>query len=103
PVCKGRRLELRLVGSEGDEETLFEWTGAAVDAMLQDFEPLFQELPDDRYRIYIILEDGTEQLVLDTLLQDHQPSEPLTSGELDRIRPPRIQPRKDADEADAGE
>ena len=33
---------------------------------------LCQNLPDDRYRIYLILEDGTKQVVLDFNIRDQQ-------------------------------
>ncbi len=60
---------------------------------LADLEALFQRLSDNRYRIYIILEDGNEILLKDILLRNHQPVEiedALNIREIDRSNIPPL-------------
>jgi hypothetical protein len=43
--------------------------------VLSNLADLFSRLEDDRYRIYLILEDGSEQLVKDIQVREHRASE----------------------------
>jgi hypothetical protein len=43
--------------------------------VLSNLAKLFRRLEDDRYRIYLILEDDSEQLVKDIQVRDHRASE----------------------------
>ncbi len=65
---------LRLVVTdESGEEKEIDIGDLSSDALDQEKLPqLFESLPDDRYRIYLILEDGSEQSVLDVNIRDKQ-------------------------------
>ncbi len=69
-----RKYVLRLVVTdESGEEKEIDIGDLSSDALDQEKLPqLFESLPDDRYRIYLILEDGSEQSVLDVNIRDKQ-------------------------------
>ncbi len=52
---------------------------------LTNVNSLFERLSDNRYRIYLILEDGNEILLKDILLRNHQPAEIEDTSNLSEI------------------
>ena len=43
---------------------------------LEDLLGLYQRLPDNRYRIYLIMEDGNARLIVDVAIRDGKPVDP---------------------------
>ena len=78
-----RSYVLRLVVTdELGEEKEIEISNISSDVLDQEKLPaLFASLPDDRYRIYLILEDGSEQSVLDVNIRNHQAVEVESNDE----------------------
>ena len=58
-----------------------------------DLPKLFRKLGDNRYRIYLILDDGNELLIRDFYLRDHVPIEIDELGFLDAEMQVELQPR----------
>ncbi len=75
---KLRELEVRIVIPIDDAGNFREQVVMKLPAeMLTDLPALFRRLPDDRYRIYLMLEGSAEErLVIDVLVRDGRPMEP---------------------------
>ena len=58
-----------------------------TDDQISDLGQLFRRLGDDRYRIYLQLEDGNELLLKDFYLRNHKPLEIEDSDAPDRTLP----------------
>ncbi len=66
-----RKYVLRIVlAGQGESEDI-----PLTNEALNDLDLLFGRLADDHYRIYLIKEDGTEQLMKDVFLRNHVPVE----------------------------
>jgi hypothetical protein len=72
-----KQLVLRVVSPTGEEG---ENISLSPD-QLNDLQALFERLPDDRYRIYQINEDGSELLVSDVMVRQGRPFPPTDEGE----------------------
>ncbi len=86
-----RVVEVYLVHPDGNTDELGVPTLVLPAEFLNDLKRLFRELPDDRYRIYLRMEDGTRKEVVDVYVRDGRPFDPgQTSEELviPEIEPP---------------
>ncbi|HZN36079.1 MAG TPA: hypothetical protein VFB80_19750, partial [Pirellulaceae bacterium] len=73
-----RYLEIRLVVPNGDGSFREEFVMNLSADMLTDLLAVFRRLPDDRYRVYLMLAGNAEErLVIDVLVRDGKPVEPL--------------------------
>ena len=83
-VEQERKYQLRLVIGKDEERNICDLSANALDQ--EELTQLFNTLPDDRYRIYLILEDNTEQRVLDVNIRDKQAVEVESEGETLQFR-----------------
>ena len=71
-----RQIEIRIVTSVDDEGSVREETKLKLDAeWLKNLPAVLRQLPDNRYRIYLILEDGEERKALEVIVRDSIPYE----------------------------
>ncbi|MCA9213353.1 MAG: hypothetical protein KDB27_09830, partial [Planctomycetales bacterium] len=54
---------------------------------LEDLTALYEKLPDNRYRIYLIMEDGSARIILDVQLRNGQPVDPSATDDEQPERP----------------
>jgi hypothetical protein len=80
-----RYIEIRIavpIDDAGNVEEVFAMKLPAE--WLSNLPAILQQLPDDRYRIYLILEGGSEErLVMDVLVRDGRPVEPNETQALE--------------------
>lgn len=90
-----KQLVLRVVsptGEEGDDIPI-------PDQDATDLPLLFQRLPDNRYRVYLINEDGSELLIYDVAVREGRQTSPNDASDEQPDRPP-LQITADADDAE---
>jgi hypothetical protein len=83
-----RYIEIRLavpIDDAGNVEEVFAMKLPAE--WLTNLPAILRQLPDDRYRIYLILEGGSEErLVMDVLVRDGRPVEPTETQALEEAK-----------------
>jgi hypothetical protein len=110
-----RWIEIRLVDPIEGETT---WMSEPAQGVLDDangLSKIFKGLPDEHFKIYLILEDGSEQKIFDVLINSGEPTPvsaespaelklfqplPLESGELPRLNKPAVPSIPKLDPAD---
>ena len=76
-----REVLVYLVTSDGSGELTEEVKLTLDPTWLEDLNEIFRELPDDRFRIYLKLEDGSKRLVVDVYVRDGRPFTPDDTGD----------------------
>lgn len=72
-----RKVQVRLLTPIDDEGNFLEEVVLTLDVeWLKNLSALFRRLPDDRYRLYLILEGGEQRRVMDVVIRDGRPFEP---------------------------
>lgn len=72
-----RKLQIRLVTTVDEAGNVVETVAMEIDvAWLRNLKGLLRLVPDDRYRVYLILEGGEERLVLDVVVRGGRAFEP---------------------------
>ena len=72
-----RKIEVRLVLPLDDQGNVSEEKVLELEAAwIKNLQAVFRRLPDDRYRIYLILEGGEARRVMDVIVRDGRPFEP---------------------------
>jgi hypothetical protein len=76
-TVKVRKIQVRLVTTIDDEGNVEEIVKMELDVeWLGNLKGILYLLPDDRYRIYLILEGGESRRVMDVVVRDGRPFEP---------------------------
>jgi hypothetical protein len=76
-TVKVRKIQVRLVSTIDDEGNVEEIVKMELDVeWLGNLKGILYLLPDDRYRIYLILEGGESRRVMDVVVRDGRPFEP---------------------------
>jgi trimeric autotransporter adhesin len=76
-TVKVRKIQVRLVSTIDDEGNVEEIVKMELDIeWLGNLKGILYLLPDDRYRIYLILEGGESRRVMDVVVRDGRPFEP---------------------------
>ena len=78
-----RQLLLRVISPSGDEGEDI----ALNMEDLADLSALYQRLPDNRYRIYLVMEDGNIRLIVDVQLRGGRPIDPSAIDDEQPERP----------------
>ncbi|MDX1947209.1 MAG: hypothetical protein SFU86_17545 [Pirellulaceae bacterium] len=72
-----RKIEVRLVLPLDDQGNVSEEKVLELEAAwIKNLQAVFRRLPDDRYRIYLILEGGESRRMMDVIVRDGRPFEP---------------------------
>ena len=79
-----KQLIIRVVTPSGDEG---EDIQLSMDE-LEDLLSLYRRLPDNRYRIYLVMEDGNARLIVDVAVREGRPVDPSATEDETPERPP---------------
>lgn len=79
-----RKVQVSLLTPIDDEGNFLEEVVLTLDVeWLKNLSALFRRLPDDRYRLYLILEGGEKRRVMDVVIRDGRPFEPEENRDLE--------------------
>ncbi|MEX0716717.1 MAG: autotransporter-associated beta strand repeat-containing protein [Planctomycetaceae bacterium] len=96
----GQRFVLRVLEPDGTVRD-FPLPDDILDA--DRFPSLFSKLPENRYRIVLVDQDGIERVVMDVLVRKGRPVDPTSAEQGGQERPRLVQPQPDpADTGDDG-